>query len=82
MDYAKALSPFRRVLRTFDAAQESVEALEKLDQSKGCSISYAADMCQTLTNGLCEMDETEPRAGRVTGANWDSNVRGTFALYE
>lgn len=74
MDYAKALAPFREVLDSHDGAHAAVAAIERLEQNKGCSISYAADMCQGLADGLVKAGLAESRTGRVTGANWNSDV--------
>lgn len=72
-DFATALEPFREIV---DAAPKpnAFTKIAELVPNKGCSISYAADLCVMLTDQLRKLPEVDTAIGKVTGANWNSLV--------
>ncbi|KAK3697144.1 hypothetical protein LTR37_017640 [Vermiconidia calcicola] len=86
IDFAEAVSPFRRIIgrtpsesnsRSDTASIKSkldrLQKMRDLDPEKGCRLSYAADMCLTLTEGLKQTPEVATHQGRVAEAVLDEN---------
>ena len=74
VSFAEATSAFRQVIEK-SPTPNSMTALKSLEQDKGCQISYAADMCSMLTDGVVKQSGVDKRQGTVTGADWDDSVR-------
>lgn len=68
--FAHEVSAFRDVVER-TPKPNAVTALEGLPQDKGCSLSYAADLCLMLTEGLRKHPEVESRQSQVTAATLD-----------
>ncbi len=89
VDFAEALTPFRRILGNmpsrsrWDEPSESdsvatskndkLSELRGLDQEKGCKLSFAADMCLALTEGLKTTPGVVAQQGRLEEATLDEN---------
>jgi len=66
--YAQAVQPFRNVVNT-TPTPNAFSTMTKLDQAKGCHLSYAADMLRALTDGLLKSDQIYRCQGIVTAAD-------------
>lgn len=66
--YAQAVQPFRNVISS-TPTPNAFSTMTKLDQNKGCHLSYAADMCRALTDGLLKLDQVYKCQGIVTAAD-------------
>ncbi|KAI1163062.1 hypothetical protein F5B18DRAFT_349324 [Nemania serpens] len=75
VQFAHDVSPFKAIVKT-TRRPNAFTALEELPQEQGCRLSYAADMCVTLTDGLMSHPEVQPHQGIVTSAvlNKQTNV--------
>lgn len=90
VDFATAVAPFRRVVSNATlrdrhdepspsdsangATPDKLQSLRALDQSKGCNLSYAADMVLTLTKGLRNTPGVASERGRLTDASLDEST--------
>lgn len=57
-----------------DGRQDKLQDLRHLDQEKGCTLSYAADMCLMLTQGLKRTPGIITQRGRVSDASLDEST--------
>lgn len=73
VDYVKALEPFRDI---YDSAEQpnAITALEELTQSGTCSLSYAGDMLNFLTNELRKHPRVRSIKEQVRSAERDVTV--------
>ncbi|CAJ2512049.1 Uu.00g076740.m01.CDS01 [Anthostomella pinea] len=75
LQFANEVSAFRDIV---DATPKpnAVTALQALPQDKGCRLSYAADMCLMLTEGLAQHPDVKQRRSKIKAAVLDeqSNV--------
>ena len=88
IDFATTVQPFRRIVSgqpsrgRWDEPDESLacakpdklQHMRVLEQDKGCSLSHAADMMLTLTEGLKRMPEVTTDTGRVSDAVLDERT--------
>ncbi|KAI1266376.1 hypothetical protein F5Y18DRAFT_383422 [Xylariaceae sp. FL1019] len=70
VQFANEVSAFRTVLKT-TPKPNAITALEELPQDKGCRLSYAADMCLMLTDGLAKDGRIQQEAANVAIATLD-----------
>ncbi|KAI0395725.1 hypothetical protein F5Y17DRAFT_422731 [Xylariaceae sp. FL0594] len=73
VQFAQVVEPFKVIV---DSAKQpnAFSALEKLPQDQGCYLSYAADLCLMLTEGLTKRADVEPRHSQVTKATLDERT--------
>ncbi|KPM37500.1 hypothetical protein AK830_g9046 [Neonectria ditissima] len=81
--FATAVAPLQRVVDS-TPAPNAFTALGRLPQDQGCSLSYAADLCLMLTDGLArEFPSVAQHRGKVTNATLDKHTSTwTVALDE
>ena len=79
LDFARALETFREVIKR-TPSPNAISAMEALDQSKGCELSYAADMCLMLTEGLSKSPYVQRVGGHVSRGQLKSVGRAALAL--
>ncbi|KAK3936498.1 pyridine nucleotide-disulfide oxidoreductase-domain-containing protein [Diplogelasinospora grovesii] len=72
--YAQAVKPFREICEAAPPEKDGVAKLQQLPQDKTCSLYYAGDMLQVLTDGLLTHNRVEAYRGRVTDATWDTEA--------
>jgi hypothetical protein len=70
IQFAQAVEPFKVIVESAEKPN-AFTALEKLPQEQGCSLSYAADLCLMLTEGLTKRSDVEPQQAKVTTATLD-----------
>ena len=78
LSFAQAVEPFRRIIEQ-TPGPNAISAMEGMDQSKGCPLEYAADMCLMLTDGLFKSEDVERVVGRVISADWSDSVSAVSA---
>lgn len=71
--YAQATKPFVEVLAN-TPKPNAITSLEELPQDGTCSLSYAGDMLQMLSDGLVKHPRVERHEGKVSGASWNEGV--------
>ena len=74
VDYVKALEPFRDIYNSA-GTPNAITALEELPQSGTCSLSYAGDMLNFITEGLRKHPRVESIKEQVRSAERDVTVR-------
>ncbi|KAI1112726.1 hypothetical protein F5Y14DRAFT_247579 [Nemania sp. NC0429] len=74
VQWARDVSPFKAIV---DAALKpnALTVLQGLPQDQGCRLSYAADMCLMLTEGLTRHPQVQPRQSKVTSALLDEQTK-------
>ncbi|KAL2004961.1 hypothetical protein VTN00DRAFT_2811 [Thermoascus crustaceus] len=77
--YAQAVQPFRNVINS-TPTPNAFSTMTKLDQNKGCHLSYAADMCRALTDGLLKLDQVYKCQGIVTAADLKNSSGWTVRI--
>ncbi|RMD44501.1 hypothetical protein DV735_g741, partial [Chaetothyriales sp. CBS 134920] len=73
VDFARAVKPFRDVIDS-TPAPNAITRLLQLDQNQHCTLANAADMCQTLTDGLVKRDDVAKAVTTVNAANWTNGA--------
>ncbi|KAH8673340.1 pyridine nucleotide-disulfide oxidoreductase-domain-containing protein [Xylariales sp. PMI_506] len=82
LTYARATKPFREIIEA-TPTPNAITALEELPQDGTCSLYYAGDMLQALSDGLVKHERVELYQGRVTEANWDdANAEWSLSIRE
>ncbi|KAI3327819.1 hypothetical protein HD806DRAFT_484026 [Xylariaceae sp. AK1471] len=71
--FANEVSPFKAIVET-TPKPNALTALQELPQEQGCRLSYAADMCLMLTNGLAKHPEVQLQQAKVTSAILDEQT--------
>ncbi|KAK7415699.1 hypothetical protein QQX98_005734 [Neonectria punicea] len=72
--FATAVTPLQRVVDS-TPAPNAFTALGQLQQDQGCSLSYAADLCLMLTEGLArEFPSVARHQGNVANATLDKHT--------
>ena len=79
IDFAEATVPFRKILDD-TPSPNAIDAIRKLPQDTGCDLSYAADMCLMLTQGLRKYPGVEARQGRVKAATLEPSIGWTVEV--
>ncbi|KKY18557.1 hypothetical protein UCRPC4_g04893 [Phaeomoniella chlamydospora] len=77
--YAEALGPFRNVIAK-SKQPNAFTIIKTLDESKECSLSYAADLCVMLSEGLSHSSSVDIKRGKITAADWD-NMSARWKVY-
>ncbi|KAI1819050.1 hypothetical protein F4861DRAFT_190240 [Xylaria intraflava] len=67
MQFANALSSFKAVAE-LTRAPNALTVLRALPQDQGCRLSYAADMCLMLSDGLAKHPDVQAERREVTSA--------------
>jgi hypothetical protein len=71
--YAQGTAPFQDIVK--DASKpNAITALEDLPQDSTCSLHYAGDMLQFLSDGLAKHERVSRYEGRITEANLEEGV--------
>ncbi|KAI0431351.1 hypothetical protein F5Y09DRAFT_305052 [Xylaria sp. FL1042] len=70
VQFAHDVSPFRTIVEE-SPKPNAFTALQELPQDQGCRLSYAADMCLMLTQGLVAHPQVESHRGKVASATLD-----------
>ncbi|KAI2642304.1 hypothetical protein GGS21DRAFT_501893 [Xylaria nigripes] len=73
VQFAHAVSPFKTIVET-TPKPNALTVLQDLPQDRGCRLSYAADMCLMLTDGLAKHPEVQLQQGKVTSATLDEQT--------
>ncbi|KAI1740511.1 hypothetical protein F4680DRAFT_90177 [Xylaria scruposa] len=73
VQFANEVSPFKAILEA-TPKPNALTALQNLPQDQGCRLSYAADMCLMLTNGLAVHPQVKSHRGMVTSATLDERT--------
>ncbi|KAI0407929.1 hypothetical protein F4802DRAFT_494071 [Xylaria palmicola] len=73
VQFANAVSPFKAIVEA-TPNPNALTALQELPQDQGCRLSYAADMCLMLTDGLAALPQVQPHRGNVTSAILDERT--------
>ncbi|KAJ8109951.1 hypothetical protein ONZ43_g6002 [Nemania bipapillata] len=73
VQFAHDVSPFKAIVEATPKPNALTTLLE-LPQDEGCHLSYAADMCVMLTNGLTSHPQVQPHQGKVTSAVFDEQT--------
>ncbi|KAK9781732.1 putative Pyridine nucleotide-disulfide oxidoreductase-domain-containing protein [Seiridium cardinale] len=68
--YARGTKPFLEVLEN-TAKPNAITALEELPQDGTCSLGYAGDMLNLLSDGLVKHPRVERHEGKVMDACWN-----------
>ncbi|KAH8816219.1 pyridine nucleotide-disulfide oxidoreductase-domain-containing protein [Xylogone sp. PMI_703] len=69
VEYAEGVKVFRDIAQE-TPAPNALTRIKELDQEDTCSISHAADLCITLTEGLDESKGVYKQLGHLSGASW------------
>jgi alpha-1,3/alpha-1,6-mannosyltransferase len=72
IDFARATAALRKIVDA-KPTPPAYAALEAMDQSTGCKIAAAADLCLTLTHGLGKDDGVIKKYGRVESVSLDED---------
>ncbi|KAI1400022.1 pyridine nucleotide-disulfide oxidoreductase-domain-containing protein [Hypoxylon fuscum] len=67
LEYAEAVEPFRRIIET-TSKPNAITTLASLARNDTCSLRYAGDMLQMLSDGLLESDRVACYKSTVTNA--------------
>ncbi|KAI0877089.1 hypothetical protein GGS24DRAFT_168179 [Hypoxylon argillaceum] len=70
VQFAHDVSPFKAIVEA-TPKPNALTTLLALPQDEGCHLSYAADMCVMLTDGLTAHPQVQPHQGKVTSAVLD-----------
>ncbi|KAI1311757.1 hypothetical protein F5Y03DRAFT_288295 [Xylaria venustula] len=70
VQFANDVSPFKAIVEA-TPKPNALTALQELPQDQGCRLSYAADMCLMLTQGLIVHPQVQPHQSKVTSATLD-----------
>ncbi|KAJ8128310.1 hypothetical protein O1611_g5324 [Lasiodiplodia mahajangana] len=73
VQFAHEVSPFKAIVEATPKPNALTTLLE-LPQDEGCNLSYAADMCLMLTEGLATHPQVQPHRGTVTSAVLDEKT--------
>ncbi|KAI0556007.1 hypothetical protein F4679DRAFT_520684 [Xylaria curta] len=73
VQFANEVSPFKAILEAAPKPN-ALTALQSLPQDQGCRLSYAADMCLMLTDGLAVHPQVKSHRGKVTSATLDERT--------
>ncbi|KAI1185593.1 hypothetical protein F5B17DRAFT_27899 [Nemania serpens] len=73
VQFAHDVSPFEAIVKTAPKPN-ALTALQELPQDQGCRLSYAADMCVMLTDGLISHPQVQPHQAKVTSAILDKQT--------
>ncbi|GAP83631.1 hypothetical protein SAMD00023353_0500130 [Rosellinia necatrix] len=73
VQFANDVSPFKAIVGA-TPKPNALTALQELPQDRGCRLSYAADMCLMLTDGLAAHPQVQSHKGKVTGAALDERT--------
>ncbi|KAI0200552.1 hypothetical protein F4808DRAFT_154615 [Astrocystis sublimbata] len=73
VQFAHELSPFKAIVEA-TPKPNALTALQELPQDQGCRLSYAADMCLMLTEGLAVHPQVQSHRGKVTKATLDEQT--------
>jgi cation diffusion facilitator CzcD-associated flavoprotein CzcO len=73
VQFANEVSPFRAIVKA-TPKPNALTALQELPQDQGCRLSYAADMCLMLTDGLTRHPDVQQQQGKVTSATLDEQT--------
>ncbi|KAM7209598.1 Pyridine nucleotide-disulfide oxidoreductase domain containing protein [Naviculisporaceae sp. PSN 640] len=76
--YANALGAFRAIFKDVPKPN-AVSTIRSLTQDDTCSLHYAGDMLQQLTDGLRKNRQIDSTRGQVTSLNWDEST-STWSL--
>lgn len=68
--FARFLSPFRDIVDSVPAPN-AMTRIAALPGKETCELSYGADMCMLLTEGLKKHEDVNAHRGQVTAANYD-----------
>ncbi|KAJ2987435.1 hypothetical protein NUW58_g4508 [Xylaria curta] len=74
VQFANEASPFKAIVQA-TPKPNALTALEELPQDQGCRLSYAADMCLMLTDGLAVHPHVQSHKGKVTSATLDERTK-------
>ncbi|KAJ3571410.1 hypothetical protein NPX13_g5391 [Xylaria arbuscula] len=81
VQFAHDVSPFKAIAEA-TPKPNALTALQDLPQDKGCCLSYAADMCLMLTEGLTAHPQVHPHKGRVTSATLQESTKTWTVTFE
>ncbi|KAI1179710.1 hypothetical protein F4777DRAFT_599738 [Nemania sp. FL0916] len=70
VQFAQEIPTFRAITLNWHKPN-ALTALQELPQDQGCRLSYAADLCLMLTNGLSMHQQVLPHRAKVTSAILD-----------
>ncbi|KAI1128470.1 hypothetical protein F5Y10DRAFT_240445 [Nemania abortiva] len=73
VQFAHDVSPFKAIVEATPKPNALTTLLE-LPQDQGCQLSYAADMCLMLTEGLATNPQVQAHRGTVTSAVLDEKT--------
>ncbi|KAI0466387.1 hypothetical protein F4859DRAFT_307278 [Xylaria cf. heliscus] len=73
VQFANEVSPFKAIVES-TPKPNPLTALQQLPQDQGCRLSYAADMCLMLTDGLAVHPQVQSLRGKVTSATLDERT--------
>ncbi len=73
VQFAHDVSPFTAIVEA-SPRPNALTALQELPQDQGCRLSYAADMCLMLTQGLVAHPQVQSYHGNVTSATLDERA--------
>jgi hypothetical protein len=73
VQFANEVSPFKAISEA-TPKPNALTALQELPQDQGCRLSYAADLCLMLTDGLAKHPQVQLQQGKVTGATLDEQT--------
>ncbi|KAI1104974.1 pyridine nucleotide-disulfide oxidoreductase-domain-containing protein [Jackrogersella minutella] len=71
LSYGQGVEPFKKIAED-TPKPNAIATLEDLPHGDTCSLQYAGDMLQMLSDGLLKHDRVTSWRGTVTDAEWDS----------
>ncbi|OTB02151.1 hypothetical protein M426DRAFT_74745 [Hypoxylon sp. CI-4A] len=71
LDYGTAVEPFRKIAETA-SKPNAITALQDLPEHDTCSLHYAGDMLQMLSDGLLKHDRVVSWKGTVVDTEWSA----------